>query len=251
MKKLIKILISIIIVIAIIIVILHITNKNKFTVLTYHDFTSGEVSNSMQKNIEDFDREMKYLHEHNYETLTLSDVKCIYDKKCELKNKSVLITMDDGWKSNLTLALPILKKYKLNAVIFYIGSNYDGHNDNFLDKEDLETIKKDYPNIEIASHTYDNHYEEAYLKSKEELNNDFVLMKEVVDTEYFAYPYGKYGDNYIESLKDNNYSLAFTFGPDKEHRKANINDNRYEIPRLNVSTTYSFYKFVLRLILPF
>ena len=251
MKKLIKILVSIIIVIAILYIILYISNKNKFTVLTYHDFIDGKVSNSMQKNIDEFEREMKYLHNHNYKTLTLDDVRCIYDKKCELENKSVLITMDDGWKSNLTLALPILKKYNLNAVIFYIGSNYDGHNDNFLNKEDLETIKKDYPNIEIASHTYDNHYEKAYLKSKEELNKDFTDMKNVIDTEYFAYPYGYYNDNYIEVLKDNDYSLAFTFGPEKEHKKANINDNRYEIPRLNVSTTYPFYKFVLRLILPF
>lgn len=246
-----KIIIGVLIFIILIFSVLTIINLNKLTVLTYHDFTNGKVNDPMQKNIYDFEREMEYLYKHNYKSLTLKDVKCFYDKKCKLKRKSVLITMDDGWKSELTLALPILKKYNLNAVIFYIGSNYDGHNDKFLNKENLEKIKKDYPNIEIASHTYDNHYEDAYLKSVTELNDDFTKMKDIVDTKYFAYPYGHYSDNYIESLKNNNYKLAFTFGPDKEHRKASIKDNRYKIPRLNLSTTYPLWKYKLKLILPF
>lgn len=246
-----KIIIGLLIFIILILGTLTIMNNSKLTVLTYHDFTDGEVSDVMQKNIDDFEKEMKYLHDHNYKSLTLNDVECFYDKKCKLKRKSVLITMDDGWKSELKYALPILKKYNLNAVIFYIGSNYDGHNEKFLNKDDLEKIKKDYPNIEIASHTYDNHYEDAYLKSTNELNVDFNKMKDIIDTKYFAYPYGHYSDNYIKSLKNNNYKLAFTFGPDKEHRKASIKDNRYKVPRLNLSTTYPFWKYKLKLILPF
>ena len=246
-----KVFIFFLIVLLTVITIINVLNSSKLTVLTYHDFTLGEVSDPMQKNINDFEKEMKYLSKHNYKSLTLKNVECLYNKKCKLKRKSVLITMDDGWKSELKLAAPILKKYNLNAVIFYIGSNYDGHNDKFLNKEDLEKIKKDYPNIEIASHTYDNHYEDAYLKSTTELNSDFSKMKKIVNTKYFAYPYGHYSDNYIKSLKENNYKLAFTFGPDKKHKKATIKDNRYMVPRLNLSTTYPFFKYVLKLVLPF
>lgn len=248
MKK--KLLLAIPIII-ILIMILIILLQKKYMVLTYHDFTSGSPENGMQKNIDDFEKEMRYLYKHNYKTLTLKDVECFYDKKCKLPRKSVLITMDDGWKSEYKLALPILKKYNLNAVIFYIGSNYDGNNTNYINIDDLIDIENNYPNIEVASHTYNKHYENAYKESISDLDADFKDMKKILDTKYFAYPYGKHSDNYIKVLKDNNYKLAFTFGPNKEHRKFSIKDNRYEIPRVNLSTTYPFYKYILRLILPF
>ena len=115
----------------------------------------------------------------------------------------------------------------------------------------MDDIKHNYPNIEIASHTFNKHYEDAYSENIDSLDSDFKDMENIVNTKYFAYPYGKYNNSYIKVLKQNNYKLAFTFGPDKEHRKFSIKDNRYKIPRINVSTTYPYYKFILRLILPF
>ena len=223
----------------------------KIAVLTYHDFTTGEPTWNMQKNIKEFEKEMKYLKDHNYKTLTLKEVECYLEKKCNLPRKSVLITMDDGWKSELELALPVLKKYDLNATIFYIGINYDEPAEKFLNQEDIKNIKENYKNIEIASHTYNNHIPEGYQKSKEEIKEDLEKKIKEINTKYFAYPYGKYSDEYIEALKEEGYKLAFTFGPDKEHRKFTKDDDPYKIPRYNVSTTYSFYKFVLRLALPF
>lgn len=244
-----KILILLLLIIILVIILLFGLPK-KYMVLTYHDFTKGNPENGMQKNINDFEREMKYLHDHHYKSLTLKDVECFYDKTCKLPRKSVLITMDDGWKSEYEFALPILKKYNLNAVIFYIGNNYDGHNPNFISEKELKKIKENYPNIEVASHTYNKHYETAYLESVSKLDSDFKEMKNIVNTKYFAYPYGKYSNNYIKSLKNNGYKLAFTFGPDKEHRKFSIKDDRYKIPRINMSTTYPYFKYILRLILP-
>lgn len=241
----------ILIIIIVFIVMLILCIPKKYAVLTYHDFTNGNPSNTMQKNINDFDREMKYLYKHHYKSLTLKDIECFYDKTCKLPRKSILITMDDGWKNEYKLALPILKKYNLNAVIFYVGNNYNGENSNFIDSKDIDVIKDKYPNIEIASHTYNKHYEDAYKEDINNLNDDFKVMQNIIDTKYFAYPYGRYSDNYIKSLKNNGYKLAFTFGPGKEHRKFSIKDNKYKIPRINVSTTYPYYKYVLRLILPF
>ena len=122
---------------------------------------------------------------------------------------------------------------------------------NFMDENDLKTLTNDYPNIEIASHSYDLHHENDYLKSYDDLNNDFKNMESIIDSKYFAYPYGFYNSNYEQVLKDNNYQLAFTFGPGKLHRKIKSNDNIYEVPRLNISNSMSLTKFELRLLLPF
>ena len=231
--------------------LIYLLYPRKIAVLTYHDFTTREPTNSMQKNLKEFEKEMKYLKRHHYKTLKLKDVECYMNHQCKLPRKSVLITMDDGWKSEYELALPVLKKYNLKATIFYIGRNYNGDYDNFINKEDIEVIKKDYKNIEIASHTFDNHYEDGYLKTKEEITEDLRKMPEEINQTAFAYPYGKYNETYIEALKEQGYKIAFTFGPDKEHRKFSQKDDPYKIPRYNFSTNYPYYKFVLRMILPF
>ena len=41
-------------------------------------------------------------------------------------------------------------------------------------------------------------------------------MNNVIDTKYFAYPYGHVSHNIEKALKDNNYKLAFTFGSGKK-----------------------------------
>ena len=249
-KKLLGILLVIILIVLLIILLPYIFPK-KYAILTYHDFTTGKAENNMQKNIDDFKKEMKYLKKHNYKTLTLSDVECYMNKKCELPRKSVLITFDDGWKSIYDLALPILKEYNFNAVIFYMGNNIDGSNPNFISKDELFEIEKNYPNIEIASHSFNNHERDAYKKSVDELNEDFNSMNNIIDTKYFAYPYGLYSDNYIKALKKNKYNLAFTFGGEAKHKKFSNKDDRYLIPRLNLSTDYPYWKFVIRMYLPF
>jgi peptidoglycan/xylan/chitin deacetylase (PgdA/CDA1 family) len=250
MKKYLKY-ILLIIIIVIIIVLSIMYYPTKVAILGYHDFTDGLSTNDLQMNINKFDNEMQYLSNHHYQSLTLDDLNCYLNKTCKISKKSVMITMDDGWINELKLAAPILKKYNLNAVIFYVGSNYDHHNSNFMSLSDLNTLKEDYPNIEVASHTYDMHYDNAYLNDYSTLNNDFNKMESIVSTKYFAYPYGFYNDTYIQVLKDNNYNLAFTFGPGKKHRKCTQNDSKYEVPRLNISNSMSFNKFKLRLLMPY
>lgn len=246
MKKIMWIIISLLLVI-VIAVIGYFMIPQKIPVLTYHSITDSE-SSSMNLNIQEFEKQVNFLASHNYHSLTLEEVECFLEGSCSIPRKSVLITFDDGWKNNLELAFPILKMNGLNATLFYIGNNYDGHNPNFLDLNDLELIKKEYPNIEIASHTYDLHVEDAYTLSVDELKDDMDNMKEVVDSSYIAYPYGHHSDNYHKALEEEGYKLAFTFGPGSEHRKLDRNDNKYELPRLNMSDEMPFWKFLLRLI---
>lgn len=249
MKK-IRIIIIMLVVLITLSLILNAVLPRKITVLGYHDIaleSTGQFTISKDK----FEKQMKFLKYSGYDTLTMEDIKCYFDHTCKLKRRSVLITFDDGFKSNLEIALPLLKKYNMNATIFYIGKNADEENSTYLNREDLERIEKEYPNITIASHSYDFHHEGDYLKTYEEIDNDIKKMKSIIDAPYFAYPYGHYNETYIKALKDNDYELAFTFGPDKEHRKANENDNKYEIPRLNISADMPLWKFVGRLIIDF
>lgn len=249
MKK--KILIPIIIILLIIISLIITYKDQTIAVLGYHDFTDTKSTNEMQMEISKFEKQMAYLKKHHYKAITLKEMECFINKTCNLPRRSVLITMDDGYRSNYELAFPVLKKYNLNAVVFYMGLNYNGGNKNYMDKEVIEKSKKEYPNIEFASHSYDLHHEEDYLLDYDKINTDFKKQETILKTNYFAYPYGHVSKNLEQALKENNYHLAFTFGPDKEHRKAKQTDDKYHIPRLNISSTMPFWKFKTRLLLPY
>ena len=232
-------------------VLLFVYKDQKVAVLGYHSFSKEKEEDIFIMPINEFEEQLKYLKRHHYKTLSLDEFYDYYKGNKKIPRKSVLITMDDGYQSNYDLAFPLLKKYNMKATVFYIGSNVIGENKNYMNKDTLGLIKKNYPNIEIASHSYDLHYDKSIEKGIDYLTADFDKMEDVVNTKYFAYPYGHYNEDIIKVLKTKKYKMAFGFGPGKEHRKATRNDNIYTIPRLNITNGMPLWKFSLRLSLPY
>ena len=63
--------------------------------------------------LENFEKQMKYIKDNGYETITFEDIANEEYKNRFNNKKYVVITFDDGYKDNLKNALPILKKYNL------------------------------------------------------------------------------------------------------------------------------------------
>jgi len=226
-------------------------NEHKVAILGYHSILPKENNTSGDNLIVDaekFEKELKLLKKLGYDTMTLDEFYCWKNGECEKKHKSVLITFDDGYQNNYDYAFELLKKYDMNAVVFCVGIFSEKNNDIHMNLETIEKAKEEYPNIEFASHSYDLHFHSD--KTYEQVNEDAQKMLKIIASNYYAYPYGDYNESYIKALKDNDYKMAFTFGPDKEHRKADIDDDNYTMPRLNISNDMSIIKFLLRLILP-
>ena len=87
--------------------------------------------------------------------------------------------------------------------------------------------------------------------NEEEIKNDVKIMTELGNFEFYAHPFGVYNDTIINELKNNNYKMAFKFGPGKEYRKARRSDDDFKVARLNISDKVSFTKFLIRLYAPF
>lgn len=246
-----KIIIIVIIIIISICLLIYLRYK-PVAVLGYHGFTTEkDPQDNLIINIDKFEEQLKYLKDHNYHTLTLNELYEYKQGKRILPLKSILITIDDGYQSNYDLAFPLLKKYDMNAVVFYIGENINKENSPYMTKDTIKKIKKEYKNIEIASHSYSLHNEGSINQDKKKLKEDFKKMNKIIPSKFYAYPYGAYNENIIDVLKEEDYKLAFTFGPSKNHRKMYYFDNNYKIPRLNISNDMPLWKFKLRLKLPF
>lgn len=205
-----------------------------------------------------FEIQMKILKKLGYKTLTLEEFYNWKKNKITISRKSILITFDDGRLNVYKYAVPILKKYNLNATIFIIGNkvennfcniNKENQLTDYMTKEIIEICKKNYNNIEFANHSYDLH-SRGNIENRNyyELIEDIQKSEEILETsKYFAYPYGHYTQEMIQVLKENKYKLAFTFGDSKKCKKE---DNDFLIPRIDVSNQKTCI-FILKIILPF
>lgn len=227
------------------------SNKEMIAVLGYHGILPKKL-NTLEDGLivdsETFEKQIKTLKNMGYKSMTLDEFYCWKIGECKKNRKSVLITFDDGYQNNYDYAFDILKKYDMSAVVFLVGEHVMLNDGIFMNQETINKSLEKYPNIEFASHSYNLHHRGD--RSYDAVVKDINDMEEIIHSNYYAYPYGEYNDGYIKALKENDFKLAFTFGPSKEHRKASISDDNYKIPRLNIGKDMSTIKFILRIILP-
>lgn len=175
---------------------------------------------------EHFEEQIRALNEAGYEGVSLQQLEDYTKKGIELPEKPIVITFDDGYLSNYTIAYPILQKYNMKATMFLIGCSVG--KDTYKDTEyamkphysfDQAKEMSDSGLIEIQSHTYDMHQwgpfenentlirptavrqesesEEEYIATFRE---DIIKSKnDIVDATgksvfALAYPSGKYDD---------------------------------------------------------
>jgi len=98
---------------------------NELTILLYHgvtDIQSRGIENIQGKHIpaSNFSDQMEYLQKHCY-VLSLDEFLEIQKSGDDLPPKSTIVSFDDGFRNNYSIAAPILEEHQVPAV-FYISS---------------------------------------------------------------------------------------------------------------------------------
>ena len=189
-----------------------------------------------------FEKQLQYIKDSGYTTITSYDLADYMDAKKELPKKPILLTFDDGYKDNYTEALPLLEKYKMKGD-FAIITGGTNTNADYMTTENLkELVSKGHS---IASHTV-NHCTTAikinattfqdsvvdkdehgctkfatqeklttgqikfeFQKSKEELEKTLgIKIKHIV------YPYGFWNAQAVEIAKSVGYTFGTTVSPE-------------------------------------
>ena len=92
-------------------------------ILMYHHL-SEDVTNSEMVSPEQFEVQIRALSEAGYTGVSFDELQAYVLRGEPLPEKPVVITFDDGYRSNYTLAYPILQKYGMKATIFAIGVSF-------------------------------------------------------------------------------------------------------------------------------
>lgn len=212
-------------------------------ILAYHMINDQEEEYTVRSG--DFESQMHYLTQQGYTAISLSEYFAAAAGGPPLPAKPVIITFDDGYEDNLTVALPIMKKYGLKGTVFVITSTVG--QPGYLTWEQIRALRQQQ--IEIGSHTV-NHVALRELSPNERLpelrDSKLALEKQLGSpVEFLAYPFGSYDKELFALLKQLEYRGACTGLPGLNSGV----DSPYALRRINVpQPKYGLWEFRLRLL---
>lgn len=182
-------------------------------ILMYHSIGINRRNNLLVAPAK-FNSQIKHLHKAGYQTICFQTLENYWKSGKPLPAKPILLTFDDGYKDNYTIAYPILKKYKFKATIFVITNFVDDAN-HLSQKQIKEMISSGL--IDIGAHTK-THPDLTTVPSKK-VYQEIFGSKQIL-TKYtgkpiiaFAYPIGRYNYEVVKATGAARYKFAVTTKP--------------------------------------
>ena len=212
-------------------------------VFLYHQFVPAgvHISPKLQwtMNQDVFESEMKYIHDNGYHVVPMSDLIKFLNHQIGLPPNSVVITIDDGYKSAIVYAEPILKKYGYPWT-FFIYPDFITVNESkgAASWNDLLALQAEGVDIESHSMTHPQlpkHTQKwkgsTHLLSPEEydewLTNELLGSKTLLEQKMgkpilaLAYPYGAYNKEVEAKAIAAGYQYIFTVADNPVHSTTN------------------------------
>lgn len=188
---------------------------------------------------ENFKKQMQYLKDNNYFTMTMDEFYDYYKNNSKIPEKSVLITFDDGYEDNYTNAYPVLKELGLKATVFMISGNIG--TDLYMTKEQLIEIDKNGFDVQSHTVTHSRLSELSYTKQVKELKDSKSALEKLLNKEinFIAYPESKFNDDTKKACKETSYKLGFNLSGGAGDPK----DGAYNIDRTYISGLYTMDQF--------
>jgi len=231
-------------------------HKKVFPILMYHSISNmprGTIMRSLHVHPKRFKFQMRLLKLLGYRGVSMTELKPYLTGK--KSGRVVGLTFDDGYKNNLTDALPILKQLGFSATLYIVSENIGGINNwdsskgipekRIMDKKEV----KEWINygMEIGSHTQSHidlqkcSNEIAFKEinqSKTDLENIFKIT-----INHFCYPYGNFNKRILSIVKKAGYDTATT----TIRGRSSTNDAILELPRVSITHHTLPHLFLLKL----
>lgn len=190
-----------------------------------------------------FEKEMKYIADNGYTTITLDDLTEALTERKDLPQKSIILTFDDGNLDFYSTAFPILKQYNLKAIIFVITGKIG--QSKYLSLNQLRLMKNSSI-ISIGSHTV-NHHKLTMLPSQsvyEELSASKKFLENKLSTQniYLAHPFGFYNSRIIKEATQAGYKAAVSTDYGYLHMRKNL----YKLKRIRLGENLNLSDFQRR-----
>jgi len=214
--------------------------EKNIPILMYHYIepespTQSSLRRALGVTPENFDQQMKWLYDNGFETLTLSEYFSLIAGQKDIPKKSILITVDDGYRDFFENAAPILLRYNMTATIFIItdliGSSA------FMDWDQVKLLSDQGFEFDSHSLTHPNLRNAIDDKLKSEVVDSKKKIEEKTgkNVNFFCYPTGAYDARVEKAIRAAGYRGAFT----TMNGYKVSNKNMFELPRIRITHTMS------------
>ena len=183
-------------------------------VLMYHVIASAPSSAQLPELYVDpktFDRQMEWLKGQGYQGVSLNQVYDAWFKGAELPEKPVVVSFDDGYRSQYVYARPELRKLGWPGVLSAIAGRIGQPGAELSDAMVRNLIDNGW---ELDSHTI-NHVDVSQA-SGAQLQDEVAGSRKMLQqrfhqpVNFFCYPSGRYDDQAIQAVRDAGYLGATT-----------------------------------------
>jgi len=262
MKKVNKILVSILIIILILgiistsMILSFIYSNNEYyisernidiPIFVYHNIVeeiTGEEYMQTRKDI--FEKQIEGLQSIGYEFIRYDDLISYYKGEKKLKEKTVILTFDDGGESNYNILFPIVKKYNIPIAINIVDDNVGTPG-----AMNWKQIQEMSESGLVDVYTHSRHHEFADKVETEQYVKDIKYAHENIEkhlnkkvTKIFTYPYGVNGEEkikalekegFVQNLTDNKVNKSKKLDLSRLHREYPLNN---DVPMILLKTLY-------------
>jgi peptidoglycan/xylan/chitin deacetylase (PgdA/CDA1 family) len=200
---------------------LTINKSAQVSVLGYHNFITGTSKEPMQINIGHFRDQMQAIKDAKLPVISMKDFLAWRRGEKDVPDPSVVITIDDGWKSTHTLAMPVLKEFGYPFTVFLYKRFVNGGSKSMSTAEIKELMAN---GGEVGSHSVSHPYKakitamfrkspeegEGFLRMEMKDSRQFLEDLLAVKVPTYAYPGGYHSPREQEIGKEAGYEAMFT-----------------------------------------
>lgn len=183
-------------------------------ILMYHHIQPMEQAKEKNQGFitvdpQTFDTQMGYLKSAGYQTISLDQLTNALINHQSLPSKSIVITIDDGYRDIHTHAYPIIRKYEINANLMISTGLIE--NPDYLTWGQLKEMVESGL---ISAHNHTWSHSNLTSVSQDKLSFEVLTAQKQLQ-EYlgktsttFAYPYGALNNTVVNFLTQNGFASA-------------------------------------------
>lgn len=189
-------------------------------ILCYHRF--GAKASKLNVTGAAFEAQMDWLARNGYTVIPIARLARFLDGKEALPPKSVVITIDDGYRSTYEIAYPVLKKFGFPATVF-LYTDFVGASDAMTWAQMKDMMAGNLVEIQPHSKSHANltqklpgETEARYRERiKREVDAPIAALRERLSDPSFtyAYPYGDVNEYVVDLLQKQSVAQGVTVTP--------------------------------------
>jgi peptidoglycan/xylan/chitin deacetylase (PgdA/CDA1 family) len=190
--------------------------KVSLPILMYHHIThlpanASTTWRTLTVTPEAFESQVKWLADHGYHTIYFSDLVAYFRDGVPLPEKPIILTFDDGWTDDHTIAYPILRKHCMVGTFFPpVAWTNRSNGSKVMTWPMIEEMSRG--GMEFGSHTI-SHYllnEQTAQRITEELVDSKAALEQhvVLPVVALAYPGGGHNPLVVSLVPKAGYGAA-------------------------------------------